>query len=816
MNGEAKKRGFVTHIVIVLCAALISGAVWLVMTRTGAESIPSKYYPDFIIPEDAVSVWDDVTLRALNSRISNGNIVHMRKSDPQLYISFGKDTPRTFRSVIVKLGRSYNYDIGAVLFYPNEKGKYDGDHYEDFLLPAEEKVIYFNIPEDSYSELRLDIDTHYWIDDILVSQEEIESSFVPQEHYSVVSLIIYFITLLVFFETIAFFRKDFARLLKALWGKKFRIIAGLIAAVAVVAAALAGTYFVFQRFGIYFSWFWAVMISMCSLIMGYQVWLLLKRKPRAPVQRDPDRRWRKLLFWGAVAVFWLFIAFEWYEVARREPEVMEKLRFRFAFILAFAETFLLALLYRKYLFDADDEDRYYTKIFVMLTFVLGVAYMIVFLPFVSPDEMSHYLSAYRMSNIFMGQIGQLGDERLVMRMEDFEFYDQLYTALGPGYYIHISEIMHPFANTTGSIVVEGAMVTNAIFSYAFSGLAITIARLLNLSGVMTFYAGRMANLLFLVLVLRYLMKRLPFGKSALYAVVAIPMMLQVAATYSYDVTTFCFVALFVTRVLEMAYTERKVTKRDVSLCAFYGALMAPSKMVFLPLLFCALLIPGRRLSKNRATARRRKALIIGAGIASALLVTLAVGLLGADSSLRKIAESNTTKKMLSWVNEPAYTVSWILSSFDEFIAMYFRTLVVLADHYFFTMFGSSLGWMDIPVMHVYCLVCFVLIILAAHIREEKLDIQTVGMGPRIWVGLLCAASLALTMLAMLLSWTPVSYDYIVGVQGRYFLPLLVPIALLMTSRGVEVSGASRRLIVFFSAMVNIWVCVYIFASSLIG
>ena len=262
MKAEKKRRGFIAHIVIVLLAAVISGAVWIITTHTGSETLPSKYYDDYSIPDDAVSIWGDIKIRAVNSRISNGNIVHMRKFDPQLHISFGEDTPRKFRSLIVKLQRDYPYNVGSVVFYPNEKGRYDDECTDDFLLPAGEKVLYFNIPLDSYEKLRLDIDATYWIDDILISQQEIEPAFTPNEHYNIASAIIYFLVLVAFFEVLLFFRKDFAALLGQLWHNKFRVLLWLVAAAAVVAAALTGTYYAFKRLDIYFSWFWVVMISL--------------------------------------------------------------------------------------------------------------------------------------------------------------------------------------------------------------------------------------------------------------------------------------------------------------------------------------------------------------------------------------------------------------------------------------------------------------------------------------------------------------------------------------------------------------------------
>jgi TRAP-type C4-dicarboxylate transport system permease small subunit len=55
---------------------------------------------------------------------------------------------------------------------------------------------------------------------------------------------------------------------------------------------------------------------------------------------------------------------------------------------------------------------------------------------------------------------------------------------------------------------------------------------------------------------------------------------------------------------------------------------------------------------------------------------------------------------------------------------------------------------------------------------------------------ICLLVLVLTMLIMLLSWTPLSSQVVEGVQGRYFLPIL-PLALMTLPNGyVRVGGGS--------------------------
>ena len=83
------------------------------------------------------------------------------------------------------------------------------------------------------------------------------------------------------------------------------------------------------------------------------------------------------------------------------------------------------------------------------------------------------------------------------------------------------------------------------------------------------------------------------------------------------------------------------------------------------------------------------------------------------------------------------------------------------------------------------------------------------------IAVLCACSVMLTLLVMALNWTPLSNNYISGVQGRYFLPLLVPAIWLFRTRIVQVDGSIRKYILLFEGTANILILVYLFTNTMI-
>ena len=81
---------------------------------------------------------------------------------------------------------------------------------------------------------------------------------------------------------------------------------------------------------------------------------------------------------------------------------------------------------------------------------------------------------------------------------------------------------------------------------------------------------------------------------------------------------------------------------------------------------------------------------------------------------------------------------------------------------------------------------------------------------------LILAVIASVMLAMTYAWTPVSYEYTEGVQGRYFLPLLLLIPL-FPKKGIADSGDGiMKGIVFFTALLNTGILMYLYRVTIVN
>ena len=114
--------------------------------------------------------------------------------------------------------------------------------------------------------------------------------------------------------------------------------------------------------------------------------------------------------------------------------------------------------------------------------------------------------------------------------------------------------------------------------------------------------------------------------------------------------------------------------------------------------------------------------------------------------------------------------------------------------------GRFLGWLEIPVSQ-FVVVGFLMILFLEFFRvKEQYVIKT---KERVCYGILAGLISLAVLAAMWLAWTPVSYDNIQGVQGRYFLPM-IPLLYLVVANNKKIKiKSSMNLNIIFLCLLNV-------------
>ena len=147
-----------------------------------------------------------------------------------------------------------------------------------------------------------------------------------------------------------------------------------------------------------------------------------------------------------------------------------------------------------------------------------------------------------------------------------------------------------------------------------------------------------------------------------------------------------------------------------------------------------------------------------------------------------------TCSLSAWAPVPpprseAGQIAWVLHHPSEIPRIAWATLRQNGVFYYESMIGV-LGWLDTHMHKDYyrvaAVVCVSLVIVT--VLDRRGAARAIRGTDRAVVALALVASVSMIFAALYVSWTPVGQRVIEGVQGRYFLPLLPMLALLLPER----------------------------------
>lgn len=401
------------------------------------------------------------------------------------------------------------------------------------------------------------------------------------------------------------------------------------------------------------------------------------------------------------------------------------------------------------------------NIVTVMALITGMLYSLMVTPMAAPDEVAHYYTTYRISNKMMG-ISERDKDHVTMRKDDSEIEGFSDTPSAMTYMTAWEGMSTPLKDKT-LVQVEKETVGVLGYFYLPGAIGFTIARILGLGTVPMIYLGRLLNLLAYILLARAALKRIPFGKTLLGVIAVSPMLLHQVSSLNYDALIFGFAYLYIAQCMYLVYQEEHITAKQMLLLLVAGILLAPCKSgAYLPIAFLLLLLPLKKCKD-----KKQYALYVGGVLAVIVLaavmnfVVTSAGITGTDGV-----------HTVDWPGVPTetYAISFLWQQPLSFIRMMLRTICANTGNYITSMIGSSMGSSNIFIPSFWVLAyMFLLFAAGTKLRGQE---QRVTPWHKVWMCVICAGVFFLIEVAMMIGWTPTYYAQIMGVQGRYFLPVL--------------------------------------------
>jgi len=422
------------------------------------------------------------------------------------------------------------------------------------------------------------------------------------------------------------------------------------------------------------------------------------------------------------------------------------------------------------------------KVFLILGFLFGCLFIYVIPPFQSPDEDSHFKKAYSISEgrfyassngkiaglnvpdvmheYIENKLGMMGQRDLKYSYSDF-YYDQF---LSSDFSEHtLREVSTsqttPFAHL---IPATGILCSRILAPLLIDGAPSTSFML---------YFARFFSLLFYLIVGYFALKITPVFKKSMITILLLPMSLFLASMVTYDNLLIPISLLAISCILKLIYDKREMfDKKYFILFCIIGYLLLNIKVVYFPLLLLLLFVPQEKFQNSDKKEKIKTYVKIGA------IVILLTVLFKLPNLFLEVEESSTlASEQFSFLLGHPFTYLRIL------LLNWFHQLRIQLCW----MIGTF-GLLDTSLPPLFIFLSFINLILT-FITDGISEKIKIGYLPKIVIGCVFVLSIVGMYTAMYIDWTPqvlgiIGGNEITGVQGRYFLPLLICIPILLSNK----------------------------------
>jgi len=401
--------------------------------------------------------------------------------------------------------------------------------------------------------------------------------------------------------------------------------------------------------------------------------------------------------------------------------------------------------------------------FLILAIFFGLLFVFITPPFQVADETQHFSYAYAIS------IGKFDGYRSVIPHS----INDLMTATNNLPFDTTARIsfrkLSNFINVPINLTdlspsfYQGVAKVNPV-PYLPTVIGFEIEKLLNLNTLAFFFFGRIFQLCVWILISYLALRLLPEFKWVFLLFILSPMSLSIASSYSADAITNSISFLWFSLCLYCSSVKRnEISSKYKFLLILIAALLSLMKPPYCLLLGIFFMIPRQNFGSHQQYRRT-----------AALLFSISFIIFLFSISYLKNDVSNTNSKVaVDFMSQ----VHYLLNNPLEFPNIIVRSLRLFWKFYLSSYIGR-LGWLD-TVLPKYIYFTYPFIILLVSLIDQKKQLFFAPWQKLISF-LIAGAVFYAIFLSLYLTWTPVGYKTLEGMQGRYLIPIgpvLLPLSL---------------------------------------
>jgi uncharacterized membrane protein len=334
--------------------------------------------------------------------------------------------------------------------------------------------------------------------------------------------------------------------------------------------------------------------------------------------------------------------------------------------------------------------------------------------------------------------------------------------------------------------------------YLPQALGLVLGHIIHINDLFEYYLGRLFALIFYSIVVGISVRIIPKFKTSLMVIALLPMALHQASSYSYDMFINAMSFLVISLIMRFASSNEKMTIKNFIFLLLLIIVLTPPKWVYALLIFLVLMIP-RENFKNNKYFYLKTGLWIGIPFLSLVIFIV---------FFRSSAGNNY------WDGVPYYTFDFVLRHPIATVGIFIRTLILNRYTYLMTLIGGLLSGLTLPISAF--VINSYIILFVFTVFQEKNDVFVLKLKDRLIVLSVFILILLLIMAALFFGWTRNDSAIILGVQGRYFIPIILLPLIGIRNRIIVFTYNIDKFIVFAAVLLNLNVVLQVLNWTLIN
>lgn len=427
--------------------------------------------------------------------------------------------------------------------------------------------------------------------------------------------------------------------------------------------------------------------------------------------------------------------------------------------------------------------------FVSLVIVFGVIYTFVNVPLIRYDEHAHFWRAYELAQ---GQLKTNPQNTFPKSVINLFFRENgTYPNREFNYntlIIKLNESLEPNQRIPFPVGASGGY---SIINYLTTTVGVFIARNLCLNPILTLYIGRIFNVFTYALLIYFSIKFIPSRKmKKIVGIISLfPMSVNLAASFSPDTIINGFTLLCISYALKLKFDDniKKINIKQILLFTILAAIPTICKIVYIFLFGFLFFIPKEKFfKKNTRICYFLLQIVI-------LMFSYFIFNVILKGNGQVPIEKNPIEQIIYCISNPVRIVRIFIYTLTSFSTTYLTELVG--------------GWNTPTILSIVLSIVLFLITIEDDKDSQEYYFTKIERLILIFIAILETISV---FAALYIDWSTAQSNYVIGIQGRYFIPIL-PIFLLGISNNILKINIKNKRVKYFILIISIYIISIIYS-----